>query len=69
MATITIPKREYEDLKAAKRKLFVLLKTPFFTAEKDRSVLLDRAFGIFKKEFGREASLPYVNKMRKAWRA
>jgi hypothetical protein len=68
MATITIPKREYESLKAAKRKLAVLLGASFFSADKERDVVLERAFGIFKKEYGKKTSISYVNKIRKAWR-
>ncbi len=65
MNTVTIPKKEYEKLKEAKRKLE---STGYRISKNGKGKLFEKAFGVLKNSFGRGSSAVYVSKLRKAWR-
>lgn len=59
MDTITIPVEEYKRLLRAGRRVGGTEKKKGFA---------DAAFGIVRDGFGKESSVSYVAKLRKAWR-
>lgn len=59
MDTITIPVKEYKRLVGAGGRAE--------GAEKKKR-FVDAAFGILRDGFGKESSVLYVSKLRKAWR-
>ncbi|OGZ96732.1 MAG: hypothetical protein A3J10_03470 [Candidatus Sungbacteria bacterium RIFCSPLOWO2_02_FULL_54_10] len=59
MDTITIPITEYKRLLRAGRRDEKADKKKGFA---------DAAFGILRDDFGKESSISYVAKLRKAWR-
>lgn len=61
MSTVTITKKEYKDLKDAKKALTIFEKT-------GTKRFGDDAFGILKSSFGKSSSINYIKKLRKAWR-
>lgn len=67
MNTVTIPKKEYEILKEAKRRLEEALGIGAVVKDKKNDLLL-RAFGVLRGNFGKKSSGFYVSKMRKSWR-
>lgn len=66
MSTITLPKKEYDDMVTTLRKFSLMFKTAYPT--KKKAGFSDTAFGLFKQNFGKKPSLFYVSKMRKTWR-
>lgn len=66
MNTVTISKREYEELLSVKTRVSesgadiskILPKKPF----------KDTAFGVLKNTFGKKSSVSYVATLRKSWR-
>ena len=62
MDTITINKKEYDELLEDKRR-----KVDFGEEKKGKKI--DRSsFGIWKNRFGKRSSVAYINRMRKSWR-
>lgn len=68
MEIITIPKKEYKELKKAKAKVDALHKSSGnIPLEKTR--FSDTAFGILKKSYSKESSTVHVSRLRNSWRA
>ena len=65
MNTVTIPKKEYEKLKEAKR---MLESAGSRISKNERGKLFEKAFSVLKNSFGRGSSAVYVSKLRKTWR-
>ena len=68
MNTVTIPKKEYEILKEARRRFNILFRPPL-KIRAGKSKFSAEAFGILKKSFDKKPSTFYVSKMRKSWRS
>ena len=58
-------RKELEKILTAKRKEFLVAGKP---NNKKRNALFKKAFGVLKNNFGKDNSLNYIIKLRKAWR-
>lgn len=65
MNTVTLTEKEYKELRGAKRRLDVFLKS---LSTRGRKGFIESAFGVLKNSYGKKSSASYVSKMRKAWR-